>query len=330
MEVSSHALAQQRVSGCSFRAAIFTNLTRDHLDYHGTEQAYFDAKARLFNDYLSHDGGIAVLNADDPWTMRLRDSVRGRRVRTFSLDRDSDADVRVTALEADLAGMHATLWLDGAKLDIETRLVGLPNLANIVAVAAVADALGISAEHIADGIARCVAVPGRLERITGPGPAVFVDYAHTPDALERTLQTVHQATSGRVVVVFGCGGDRDRGKRALMGEIAGRVADIVVLTSDNPRSEPPEAILAEIETGIAGQRGKWSLAELGRGDADGYAVEVDRATAIAGAIALAGEGDVVVVAGKGHETYQEVDGVRHDFDDRALVARLLGAKGTRT
>ncbi len=330
MEVSSHALAQHRVSGCSFDVAIFTNLTRDHLDYHGSEEDYFAAKARLFHEYLREDGGIAVLNADDPWVMRLATSVPGHRVRTFSIDPDSNADVRVVALEADLGGMRAQLWVRGQTLAIDTQLVGRPNLANIVAVVAAADAMGVPHAEIADGVGSCAAVPGRLERIADTRPAVFVDYAHTPDALERSLQTIRETSKGRLLVVFGCGGDRDCGKRPLMGEIAGRIADIAVLTSDNPRSEDPAAILAQIEEGIGGGCVKRTLEELSGEAVGGYAVEADRGVAIRAAVALAGDEDVVVVAGKGHETYQEVSGVRHDFDDRALVAKLLSDAGARS
>jgi UDP-N-acetylmuramoyl-L-alanyl-D-glutamate--2,6-diaminopimelate ligase len=199
-------------------------------------------------------------------------------------------------------------------------------LANIAAAAATALATGVDSEAVGIGITRAAPVPGRLERVGDADPAVFVDYAHTPDALERTLSALRQLAPARVVVVFGCGGDRDRGKRSLMGGIAARLADVVVLTSDNPRSEDPALILAEIESGVGGARERNTAQDLARPGARGYLVEPDREAAIRLAIGLAEPADVVVIAGKGHEDYQEITGVRRPFDDREIAAALLRSR----
>jgi UDP-N-acetylmuramoyl-L-alanyl-D-glutamate--2,6-diaminopimelate ligase len=200
--------------------------------------------------------------------------------------------------------------------------VGTPNLSNIAAVVATAEATGVPVDAIEEGLRRCEPVPGRLERIGRSLPVVLVDYAHTPDALERTLLAVGRRCRGRLVVVFGCGGDRDRGKRPMMGEIAGRLAQVAVLTSDNPRSEEPAAILAEIEAGVERHLARATHSSLGERGASGYLVEEDRERAITAALALAGDEDVVVVAGKGHEDYQEIAGQRRHFDDRETVRGL--------
>jgi UDP-N-acetylmuramoyl-L-alanyl-D-glutamate--2,6-diaminopimelate ligase len=318
MEVSSHALDQHRAAGCSFSAAVFTNLTRDHLDYHGDEESYFAAKAKLF-DHLS-DGGVAVLNADDAFSMRIASRLPAARVRTFSLRPDANAWAKPLAVDCGLAGLRGTIRVGTDTIEVRTRLVGAPNLANVLAAAATARALGVVPAAIAAGIAACAAVPGRLERVGTGFPVVLVDYAHTPDALERTLATVRDMTPARLIVVFGCGGDRDKGKRPLMGGAAARIADVAVLTSDNPRSEDPLAILADIERGI--EAGCPRLAPERLRAARGYAVQPDRETAISLALGIAREADVVVVAGKGHEDYQEIAGVRRPFDDRQVVARL--------
>ncbi len=324
MEVSSHALSQYRVAGCAFDAAIFTNLTRDHLDYHGDEESYFRAKARLFLDHL-RPGGIAVLNADDPHAMRLAAVLGSMQRLTFSVEPGVAADVAVREVELGLQGIRACLDVRGRPLRVETRLVGRPNLANIAAVAAAADALGVALEAIEHGLRLCAPVPGRLERVGSSLPVVLVDYAHSPDALERTLQAIRGQVAGRLLAVFGCGGDRDRGKRPIMGGIAARYADVVVLTSDNPRSEDPHAILAQIEAGIGGLLPRLEPDALLDAGARGYAIEEDRERAIRTAIAAAGFDDVVVVAGKGHEDYQEIRGQRRWFDDREVVRRLQSA-----
>jgi len=290
MEVSSHALAQERVLGCRFDAVVFTNLTRDHLDFHGDAESYYRAKARLFLEHLAASGkpeAVAVVNVDDPAGARLAGEVRTRCVRVGA---GETADVRPLDIETTLAGTRGVLAFGGAP------------------------------EAVAAGLAAVTAPPGRLERFDGPGFTVMVDYAHTPDALARALTVLRPLTPGRLIAVFGCGGDRDPGKRPLMGEAAARLSDVVVLTSDNPRTEDPGRILDAIEAGVV-QAGLGPLGEHGRG----YLVQADRRAAIALAIRLARPGDLVLVAGKGHEDYQIVGHEKHHLDDREEVRRALGS-----
>lgn len=331
MEVSSHALDQRRVAGCRFRGALFTNLTRDHLDYHASEDSYFAAKASLFREYLGAAGGVAVLNADDERVSTLAAELHDHDVWSVSTSPGSRARARVTRAECTLAGIRATFDLGGAPVTIRSPLVGTANLANLLAVAALARGTGIAPATIGEGLSSCPAIPGRMERIpvTGPdghAPAVFVDYAHTPDALERSLKSLQGETSGRIIAVFGCGGDRDRGKRPIMGRIAATLADVAVLTSDNPRSEDPHAILDEVEAGIGARKSRRSAGELAAGGTGGYLVEADRLVAIETAIAIAGRDDVVLVAGKGHEDYQETAGTRRHFDDREVARATLARR----
>ena len=339
MEVSSHALDQRRVAGCRFRAALFTNLTRDHLDYHVTEDAYFAAKASLFHDWLEPGTGVAVLNADDARVVTLSTELVHHDVWTFTTEPGVRARASVLRAQCTLGGIDAEFSLDGDTVRIRSPLVGTANLANLLAVAALARATGVSLEAIAAGLSACPAVPGRMERVlAGPastactadlgGAAVFVDYAHTPDALESSLRALAPETRGRLIVVFGCGGDRDRGKRAIMGRIAANLSRVAILTSDNPRSEDPHAILKEIEHGIGARMTERSAAELAGPSIGGYLVEPDRLVAIEMAIAIAGEADVVVVAGKGHEDYQESAGERRHFDDREVVRAELARRRT--
>ena len=298
MEVSSHALDQYRVEGVRFAAAVLTNVTQDHLDYHGTMEAYFEAKARLFQPGRT---GIAVVNRDDPWGRRLLDDLRGRGappVVTFGIDDAEDLDLRAASFR--WRGREITL-----------RLQGRFNVLNALAAATCTEALGIPAGTVAAGLASVDRVRGRFEVVdAGQDFTVIVDYAHTPDGLVQALGAARELTDGRLIVVFGAGGDRDHEKRPLMGEVAGRLADIVIVTSDNPRYEDPGAIIEAVVTGI--------------GPRDGVLVEVDRARAIESALAAAGPGDVVVVAGKGHETGQEVAGVIRPFDDILVVRQALG------
>ena len=321
LEVSSHALAQHRVAGAIFRAAVFTNLTRDHLDYHRTEEDYFAAKLLLFSEYLDHERGVAVVNADDPRAEEIRSRTCARSVVTYS-GSGRAADLRVESASSSLDGVRGVLVGFGQRIEFSSRMFGAANLANIAAAAATALATGVDHAAVGEGLSNARPVPGRLERIGSGTPAVFVDYAHTPDALERTLFAVRQLAPARVIAVFGCGGDRDRGKRPLMGEIAANLADVVVLTSDNPRSEEPETILAEIERGMVGKTVREEPEQLAASRARGYAVEEDREAAIRLAYAIARPDDVIVIAGKGHEDYQEIAGVRRPFDDRALAASL--------
>jgi UDP-N-acetylmuramoyl-L-alanyl-D-glutamate--2,6-diaminopimelate ligase len=318
VEVSSHALAQDRVAGTRFDAAVFTNLTRDHLDFHPTVEDYYAAKARLFLEHLPASGKpdpVAVVNLDSELGGRLAASVRTRCVTT---GHDARATVRPLDVATDLAGTRGTLAVDGRRLAFESPLAGRPHLENILGAVGVTWALGTPLDAIARGLAAATAPPGRLERIAGPGFSVVVDYAHSPDALARSLDVLRPLAPGRLVAVFGCGGDRDRGKRALMGAAVAERADVVVLTSDNPRTEEPAAIIAEIEAGVRGA----GMAALN--GTRGYVVEPDRRAAIALAIGMARPGDLVLVAGKGHEDYQIVGTEKRHLDDREEVRRALG------
>ena len=322
LEVSSHALAQERVAGCTFAVAGFTNLTRDHLDYHGDLEGYFAAKRRLFTEHLAPDG-VAVVNARDPWGARLADQLGpGKQVWRYGT-RAEDA-LRPEGLESSLTGVRATLLTPRGPLPLASPLVGAHNVENLLCAAGMALALGVAPDAVARGLAGSPGAPGRLERIAGPGFDLFVDDAHTDDALGRALQALRALGPCRLITVFGCGGDRDRGKRPLMGEAAGRGSDLAVVTSDNPRSEPPGAILAEIVPGLerAGRRALGAPSAIA-GEA-GYVVEPDRRAAIELAVACARPGDVILVAGKGHEDYQLVAGERRHFDDREEARRALG------
>ncbi len=325
LEVSSHALVQHRVGGCRFAAGVFTNLTRDHLDYHRDEDEYFAAKALLFREYLDPIAGVAVLNAEDERVAALAPALKGADVWTYSTDADSRARVTVRAIDASMDGMVLELRSDEGCVRLRTPLVGAINVSNIAAAAATALALGIDVEAVNAGVAACKAVPGRLERIGRRSPAVVVDYAHTPDALARALQSLAVYVEGRLIVVFGCGGDRDRGKRPLMGAAAAALADVVIVTSDNPRSEDPEAILDDIEPALAAAMQRVDADTLSMPTARGYVRDSDRAHAIRVAVSAASPSDVVLVAGKGHEDYQEIRGVRYPLDDRRIVAELVSS-----
>jgi len=301
MEVSSHSLDQGRVEGLRYRAAIFTNLTRDHLDYHGTFERYFEAKARL-SSYLTADG-VEAVNAEDPAWARLPP---GHRRITFG---EALGDVRAEQVRTDGTGSQFTLVAPQGRADVRLPLLGRFNVANALGVAACALALGAPLEAVAERLTGAPQVPGRMERIASHPAVVLRDYAHTPDALERALETVRPLTPGRVIVVFGAGGDRDRGKRAPMGEIVSRLADVAIATSDNPRTEDPDRILDDVEEGMRARP---------------HHRERDRRKAIALALSLARPGDTVVLAGKGHETYQVVGTDKQPFDERAIV-RELGA-----
>ncbi len=324
MEVSSHALDQRRVDGCRFAGTVFTNLSRDHLDYHETIARYFEAKARLFR----LGAGFAAVNIDDPHGRRLLERVDGRPI-PYAVERREGAVVYAEGLALSAAGIEGRIATPAGPVRVRSRLVGAFNVSNLVAATAAALGLGVAPEAIAEGIAALPGVPGRLEPVpNGRGVTVLVDYAHTSDALEKVLEAVNGLAAGRVITVFGCGGDRDRGKRPLMGEVAGRRSSLAVVTSDNPRTEDPAAIIAEIEPGLAGLGlARRTPADLRAGEwpADAYVVEPDRRAAIRLAIGLARPGDVVLVAGKGHEDYQIVGTVKHRFDDREEAAAALGA-----
>jgi UDP-N-acetylmuramoyl-L-alanyl-D-glutamate--2,6-diaminopimelate ligase len=322
VEVSSHALAQERVAGIRFAVAAFTNLTRDHLDYHGDMEAYFAAKRRLFAEHLA-PGGTAVVNARDPWGARLADQLGpGRRVWRFGT-RGEDA-LRAAEVATGLEGISATFETPAGAIPVRSPLVGAHNLENLLCAAGVALALGIPPEAVGRGLSASRGAPGRLERVAGRGVNVFVDYAHTDDALARALEALRALGPRRVLTVFGCGGDRDRGKRPLMGRAAGAASDLVVVTSDNPRTEDPLAIVGEIVPGVEGAGLARISADAAARGARGFVVEPDRRAAIALAIAAAREGDAVLVAGKGHEDYQLVGAERRHFSDREEASRALG------
>ena len=326
-EISSIGLAEQRVDALSFRACVFTNLGRDHLDYHGTQEQYFAAKLRLFSELLPKStwpDPIAVVRGDDPFGRRVLDAVKGNKV-SFGLD--PELDVHPVSYTAGTDGIRASVAAFDKRIEVRSPLLGEINLLNILGASAVSVALGIETDVVAEGLRRCPGAPGRLEAVPGPpGVTVLVDYAHKPDALEAVLRALRGLKSRRIVCVFGCGGDRDRGKRPLMGAIAGRMADLAILTSDNPRTEDPLAIIVEVEAGLSGA-GLKRIAPQKAGSAPGYLVEPDRRAAIALGLDVAAAGDIVLIAGKGHEDYQLVAGRRLDFDDRAVVRALVAERG---
>jgi UDP-N-acetylmuramoyl-L-alanyl-D-glutamate--2,6-diaminopimelate ligase len=327
MEVSSHALAQDRVSGLHFAAAAFTNLTRDHLDYHGDMEAYFAAKRRLFSEHLKA-GGVAVVNAQDPFGARLADQLGpGREVWRFGTR--TDDPLRALDVRSGIGGIEAVLETPRGRVQLHSPLVGAHNLENLLCAAGLALALGIAPEAVGRGLSRSRGAPGRLERVVGParhGVVAFVDYAHTDDALSRALAALRELSPRRVICLFGCGGDRDRGKRPLMGKAAAAGAELVVVTSDNPRTEAPDAIIADILPGLAG--GRRLTADEARAGERGYLVEPDRRAAIALAISCAGKGDLVLLAGKGHEDYQIIGTVKRPFSDRDEARKALGSTAT--
>jgi UDP-N-acetylmuramoyl-L-alanyl-D-glutamate--2,6-diaminopimelate ligase len=325
MEVSSHALLQERVHGLTFRAAAFTNLSRDHLDYHKDIEDYFQAKRRLFAEQLSA-GGVAVVNGDDTHTSRIYNELRGQKRMAWKFSRQGNGEISATDVSFSLSGIRATLKTPAGDIPVKSRLVGAHNLENILAAAGLALGAGFSRRDVQEGIERMEAVPGRMERVEGgAGPAVLVDYAHTDDALKRALEAARALAKGRVIVVFGCGGDRDKGKRPLMGSAAAEGADLAVVTSDNPRTEDPEEIISQVLPGLE----KGGLRRISAGKAKsgekGYLVEADRRTAITQAVGLARPEDVVLIAGKGHEVIQQVGAERLPFDDRDVAARALAA-----
>ena len=313
MEVSSHALDQQRVAGCRFAGAIFTNLTQDHLDYHPSMQAYFEAKALLFSPAFL--GGGSVVNVDDPWGAQLADRLlaAGESPCWRSSLQSGHAELTITDLELGSDGVRGRLVSPAGEGRFHSPLVGRFNLMNLLQAVGALLQQGIPLEPLLDGLAGFRGVPGRMERVqVGDGqgrPAVLVDYAHTPDGLENALAACRPFTRGRLICVFGCGGDRDRSKRPQMGAIAARLADQVVVTSDNPRTEDPQQILDDVVAGIpAGTRVR---------------VEADRATAIASAVAQAATDDLVLIAGKGHEDYQILGTTKIHFDDREEAEKAL-------
>ena len=316
MEVSSHGVVQGRVNAVAFDVALFTNLSRDHLDYHGTMAAYGAAKSKLF----AWPGlRVGVINIDDAFGQSLVDAARrdGRKVLTYGFGAADIVGTRLVASPSGLAFAVETPWGRG---EVHTHLVGAFNATNLLGVLGVLLVSGVALEPALAFLAQAEAPPGRMQRLGGEGsPLVVVDYAHTPDALDKVLSALRACVgpTGELVCLFGCGGDRDRGKRPEMGRVAARLADRVIVTSDNPRSENPEAIASEIVHGIRDTGNRR------------YAVDLDRASAIATAIREAGPGDVVLLAGKGHETYQEQAGIRVPFLDADHARRALASWSAR-
>jgi UDP-N-acetylmuramoyl-L-alanyl-D-glutamate--2,6-diaminopimelate ligase len=337
LEASSIALDQARLDGCSFRVAGLTNVTQDHLDYHGTMDRYLDAKAILFERLLDSKAGVAVLPIDRPEGRTMRERVRGRSRGPAVLgvavaSGTAGADVTVQAATMSPAGVRARINTPLGLVAIESPLVGDYNLVNIVLAIGMAIARGLSADAITAGIARLSGVPGRLERVSNDREVLcVVDYAHTPDALERAIAVMRPlvAPGGRLLTVFGCGGDRDRTKRPLMGEAAARGSDLAIVTSDNPRGEDPDSIIAMIVDGVRRQ----GIVEVGAGELSGsgarpaYHVAPDRRVAIRRGVTAARGGDVLLIAGKGHEDYQIVGAHRVHFDDREEAASAFGSIG---
>lgn len=316
MEVSSHGLAQDRVTGVHFDVGVFTNLSQDHLDYHRSMDAYFEAKCRLF-ELMEKDTvkrGTMVANRDDRWGERLLKHKRFA-LDTLTFGQSVGSDFQFSKVRCGFDGTQFVLRAKGRQYLVRIPLIGFFNAHNATAALAAASALGLNMREAVAHLADCPQVPGRLENVRGvqTNYRVYVDYAHTPDALENALRALRDLKPVRIITVFGCGGDRDRTKRKSMAEAVEAGSDLAILTSDNPRSEDPAAILRDAARGFR---------------KSGHEIVEDRREAIARAVELAGEKDIVLVAGKGHETYQEIEGVRHDFDDRheAFVAMVRRAE----
>jgi UDP-N-acetylmuramoyl-L-alanyl-D-glutamate--2,6-diaminopimelate ligase len=314
MEVSSHSLTQYRVAACHFESVIFTNLTQDHLDYHKTMEDYFQAKWLLFENQICKTD-LAAINRDDAYGLRMLTKRQNLGLKTTSYGFEEGADYRIINWKSNSYGSEILMEYGGTSRDeilLKSPLIARFNAYNVAGVFAAMHSCGISTETIATGIENMRQVPGRLERIHHGQPfLIFIDYAHTDDALRQLLETVRNYTEKKIVVVFGCGGDRDRGKRPLMGEIAGRLADWVIVTSDNPRNEDPERIAEDVLVGVA------------RSDNRNVKIIIDRKEAIRFALGKMERGDALVLAGKGHEDYQVVGNEKLHFDEREILAECL-------
>jgi UDP-N-acetylmuramoyl-L-alanyl-D-glutamate--2,6-diaminopimelate ligase len=324
MEVSSHALEQKRVDGCHFDVGIFSNLTRDHLDYHGTMKKYLESKCRLFTELLRPSQGKpyrrAVINMDDP----AGTAIAGRcacPVLTFG---NCDSyDVHPTAVDSSVSGIRATFMTPLGAFDCTSKLLGRFNLSNILAAVSAGVALDLPLEALKKGIENHATVPGRMERVENKaGVTCLVDYAHTGDALENVLATLQEIATRRIITVFGCGGDRDNGKRPIMGRIAVTMSDLAIVTSDNPRTEEPKAILEQVRAGITplGIREYQAAEMIGAPMEKGFVVIENRRDAIRAAVRCAQPGDIILLAGKGHEDYQIIGTTKYHFDDREEAA----------
>ena len=312
MEASSQAIDLHRCDWLRFKVAIFTNLTQDHLDYHHTMDNYFDAKKRLFDGRLGEKPGSCVVNIDDEWGVKLTEELRANGQRVVTTSQKADADLTAENIDVSLIkGTSFLLKTSKGDVNITSPLVGRPHVYNMLSAAGAALELGYDLDSIKKGLGKCVGAPGRFERVPNDSDfAVVVDYAHTDDALLNTLKTARDLTTGRIITVFGCGGDRDKTKRQPMGRVAGQSSDFVIITSDNPRTEDPLKIIQEIEIGVK---------ETGTE----YLAISDRRQGIFEAVAKARSGDVVIIAGKGHETYQLIDNEKFHFDDREVAAEAL-------
>ncbi|HKZ45941.1 MAG TPA: UDP-N-acetylmuramoyl-L-alanyl-D-glutamate--2,6-diaminopimelate ligase [Thermodesulfobacteriota bacterium] len=330
MEVSSHSLAQKRVFGSRIVGGVFTNLTQDHLDYHKTMEEYFESKSMLFTDFVAREkDGFAVINTDDPWGLKLKTMFlqvlsrdQNSKLKTIGYSLNSEAEIKPAKASFSEKGIEASLNTPIGAINISSALLGEYNLQNIMAAVGVGIGLALDKKTIEKGIAALKRVPGRLERIISEdGFQAVVDYAHTGDALERVIGALKPLAKKRLITVFGCGGDRDRGKRPVMGEIAARLSDFTVITSDNPRSEDPMEIIKEIEAGInKGVRGQ------GSGVKRSYTIIPDRHEAIMAAVNLAAAGDIILVAGKGHEDYQIIGYRNIPFEDTKEIKAAMEVK----
>jgi len=308
-EVSSHALALRRVDYTDFKVAIFTNLTRDHLDFHVTMEDYFKAKEKLFKEFLSKDG-TAVINFDDLYGRRLISELSASRILTYGIEKG--ADIAAVNISDSFKGLAFDIRFEGRIYSIKSPLIGIHNVYNILSAAGAAAALNVPWDRTIEGIEKMGSVKGRFEKVDmGQDFLCIVDYAHTEDALERLISTARELMKngqGKIITVFGCGGDRDKGKRPRMGAIATKLSDYVVITSDNPRSEDPAGIIKDIETGALRRN---------------YSIEPDRKDAITKAVKAAETGDILLIAGKGHEDYQELKGKRQRFSDREVAEESI-------
>lgn len=317
MEASSQAIDLHRCDWLRFKVAVFTNLTQDHLDYHKTMEGYFDAKKKLFDGRLGERPGSSVINIDDEWGGKLAGELKasGKKVVTTSIDAKSGSDLTASDIKVSLiSGTSFLLKTPKGEAQITSPLVGKPHVYNMLSATGVALDLGYDLDSIKKGLSTCVGAPGRFERVPWDGDfAVVVDYAHTDDALLNTLKTARDLTTGRVITVFGCGGDRDKTKRQPMGKVAGENSDLVFITSDNPRNEDPLKIISEIEIGVKETNST-------------YEIVSDRREAIYRAIAAAKTDDVVIIAGKGHENYQMIGGDKFHFDDREVAVEATARR----
>ena len=304
IEVSSHALSQDRVHGIDFKDAVFTNLTNDHLDYHETRENYFSAKARLFTGL--NPESTAIINADDPYGQKLLTMTKAK-IMTYGMERQ--ADVMAKDVSMGISGSRFILTCAHGDIEIKTKVIGMYNIYNVLAAISLCLAEQISLDVIKQGIERLSVIPGRLERVEcGQDFPIFIDYAHTQDALKNMLETIRRVSKARIILVFGCGGDRDQSKRCLMGQVAGQLADLSIVTSDNPRSENPRSIIDQIIPGFK---------------KDNHEVVVNREQAIGQALKTATAGDIVLIAGKGHETYQVLADGPINFNERAIIEKSL-------